>query len=139
MLEYALFDLSGFVQPTVVPTLSVTFSPSPLTVKSGDTADQLTVNVNSGTNETDSSAVLSFTLPAGLTITGMSDPTGGWICTVATMSCSRTSGPGCQYHRFRDSQHQRDPIPPDLKLFGHDYRDGFERYLFHQPLVHTRT
>jgi hypothetical protein len=92
MLEYALFDLSGFVQPTVVPTVSVTFNPSPLLVKSGDTADQLTVNVNSGANEMDSSAVLSFTLPAGLTITGMSDPTGGWICTVATASCSRTTG-----------------------------------------------
>ena len=63
MLEYALFDLSGFVQPTVVPTVSVTFAPSPLTVKSADTADQLTVNVNSGPTETDSSAVLSFTLP----------------------------------------------------------------------------
>ncbi len=91
MLEYALFDLSGFVQPTVVPTVSVTFAPSPLTVKSADTADQLTVNVNSGTNETDSSAVLSFTLPSQLTVTAMSDPTGGWICTVATLSCSRTT------------------------------------------------
>jgi len=92
MLEYALFDLSGFVQPTVVPTVSVTFNPSPLTVKSGDTTDQLTVNVNSGTNETDSSAVLSFTLPSQLTITGMSDLTGGWVCTVSTLSCSRTAG-----------------------------------------------
>jgi hypothetical protein len=92
MLEYALFDLSGFVQPTIVPTLSITFTPSPLTVKSGDTGDQLTVNVNSGTNGTDSSVVLSFTMPAGLTITGMSDSTGGWICTVATASCSRTAG-----------------------------------------------
>ena len=91
MLEYALFDLSAFVQPVVVPTVSVTFAPSPLTVKSGDTADQLTVNVNSGTTQTDSSAVLSFTLPTGLTITGMSDPTGGWVCTVSTLSCSRTS------------------------------------------------
>jgi hypothetical protein len=91
MLEYALFDLSTFVQPVVVPTVSVTFNPSPLPVKSGDTADQLTVNVNSGTNATDASAVLSFTLPAQLTITGMSDPTGGWICTVSTLSCSRNS------------------------------------------------
>ena len=91
MLEYALFDLSAFVQPVVVPTVSVTFAPSPLTVKSGDTSDQLTVNVNSGTTQTDSSAVLSFTLPTGLTITGMSDPTGGWVCTVSTLSCSRTT------------------------------------------------
>jgi Bacterial Ig-like domain (group 3) len=92
MLEYALFDLSTFVQPVVVPTVTVTFAPSPLTVKPGDTADQLTVNVNSGTNETDASAVLSFTLPSQLTVTAMSDPTGGWICTVATLSCSRTTG-----------------------------------------------
>jgi hypothetical protein len=93
MLEFALFDLSGIVQPVVVPTLNATFVPSPLVVKSGDTADQLTVNVinTSSTTETDSSAVLSFTLPAGLTITGMTDATGGWICTVATASCSRSS------------------------------------------------
>ncbi len=91
MLEYALFDLSGFVQPTVVPTLTITFTPSPLTVYSGQTGAQLTVNVNSGANETDSSVVLSFTLPAGLTITAMSDSTGGWICAVATASCSRTT------------------------------------------------
>ena len=45
MLEFALFDLSGIVQPVVVPTLNVTFNPSPLVVKSGDTGDQLTVNV----------------------------------------------------------------------------------------------
>ena len=92
MLEYALFDLSTFVQPVVVPSVTVTFAPSPLTVKSGDTADQLTVNVNSGTNETDASAVLSFTLPPQLTITAMNDPTGGWICTVSTLSCSRNTG-----------------------------------------------
>jgi hypothetical protein len=91
MLEYALFDLSAFVQPVVVPTVNVTFNPSPLTVKSGDTADQLTVNVNSGMNETDASAVLSFTVPTQLTITGMSDPTGGWVCTVSTASCSRNT------------------------------------------------
>jgi hypothetical protein len=93
MLEYALFDLSAFVQPVVVPTLNVTFSPSPLTVKSGDTADQLTVNVinTSSTTATDSSAVLSFTLPSQLTVTAMTDTTGGWICTVSTLSCSRNS------------------------------------------------
>ncbi len=93
MLEYALFDLSAFVQPVVVPTLNATFNPSPLVVKSGDTADQLTVNVinTSTTTETDSSAVLTFTLPPQLTITAMSDPSGGWICTVNTASCSRNS------------------------------------------------
>jgi hypothetical protein len=93
MLEFALFDLSGIVQPVVVPTLNITFSPTPLVVKSGDTADQLTVNVinTSSTTETDSSAVLTVTLPSGLTVTAMSDPTGGWVCTVSTLSCSRNS------------------------------------------------
>lgn len=93
MLEYALFDLSAFVQPVVVPTINATFNPSPLVVKSGDTADQLTVNVinTSTTTETDSSAILTFTLPSQLTVTAMSDPTGGWICTVGTLSCSRNS------------------------------------------------
>jgi len=93
MLEYALFDLSAFVQPVVVPTLNVTFSPSPLLVKSGDTAGQLTVNVinTSMTTETDSSAVLSFTLPSQLTVTAMSDPAGGWTCTVGTLSCLRNT------------------------------------------------
>jgi hypothetical protein len=32
MLEFALFDLSSFVTPVVVPTLSMTFNPSPLSV-----------------------------------------------------------------------------------------------------------
>jgi len=93
MLEYALFDLSGFVQPVVNPTLDVTFNPSPLTVKSDDNGDQLVVNVTntSTTTETDSSAVLSFTLPSQLTITAMNDSSGGWICTVATASCTRNS------------------------------------------------
>ena len=93
MLEFALFALSGTVQPVVNPTLNVTFAPIPLVVKSGDTADQLAVNVinTSTTTETDSSAVLSFTLPSQLTITGMSDPTGVWICNVPTASCTRNS------------------------------------------------
>ncbi len=95
MLEFALFDLSGIVQPVVNPTLNTTFNPSPLVVKSGDTGDQLTVNVinTSTTTETDSSAVLSFTLPAGLTITSMVDTssTGGWVCTASTATCTRNS------------------------------------------------
>ncbi len=41
MLEYALFDLSAFVQPVVVPTLSISFNPSPLLVKQNDTSTRL--------------------------------------------------------------------------------------------------
>jgi hypothetical protein len=91
MLEYALFDLSTFVQPVVVPTLNVTFNPSPLIVKSGDAADQLTVNVTntSATTEIASSAILTFTVPQQVTVTGITDSTGGWTCTVGTLTCIR--------------------------------------------------
>ncbi len=97
MLEYALFDLSTFVQPVVVPTLSATFHPSPLVLKSGDAADQVTVNVTntSATTEIDSATVLSFTpLPPQVTMTAMTDATGGWICTASTASCTRITGLG---------------------------------------------
>jgi len=93
MLEYALFDLSAFVQPVVVPTLNATFNPSPLVVKSGDTGDQVTVSVTntSTTTEIQSSATLTFTLPSQITVTAMNDSTGGWICTVGTLTCIRNT------------------------------------------------
>jgi hypothetical protein len=96
MLEYALFDLSTFVQPVVVPTLSIAFNPSPLVVKSGDTDDQVTVSVTntSTTTEIASSAILTFTLPPQMTISAMTDSTGGWICTVSTATCTRNSSLG---------------------------------------------
>jgi hypothetical protein len=91
MLEYALFDLSTFVQPVVVPTLNVTINPNPLIVKSGDTGDQAAVNVTntSATTEIASSAILTFTLPQQVTVTGINDSTGGWTCTVGTLTCIR--------------------------------------------------
>lgn len=93
MLEYALFDLSTFVQPVVTPTLNITFNPSPLVVKSADTGDQLTVSVanTSTTTQTDSSATLTFTVPSQITVTAMTDSTGGWICTVSTLTCTRNT------------------------------------------------
>jgi hypothetical protein len=94
MLEYALFDLSTFVQPVVTPTLNITFNPSPLVVKSSDTADQVTVNVTntSTTTETPSSAILTFTLPPQVTVTAMTDSSGGWTCKVSTLTCTRNNG-----------------------------------------------
>jgi len=96
MLEYALFDLSAFVQPIVVPTLSVTFNPSPLIVKQNDAADQVTINItNTSTNTAiDASAALSITLPTGLTAVAINDPTNGWNCTLTTLKCTRTSSIG---------------------------------------------
>jgi hypothetical protein len=93
MLEYAMFDLSSFVTPVVVPTLSISFNPSPMIVKQGDSADQLTVNVTNTSSSVEiySSVVLTLTLPAGLTATSLTDSTGGWTCTVSTLTCTRTT------------------------------------------------
>jgi hypothetical protein len=93
MLEYALFDLSTFVTPVVVPTVSIAFNPSPLIVKQGDSADPVTVNVTntSATSVLYSSTVLTLTLPPGLTATSLTDATGGWICTLGTLTCTRTT------------------------------------------------
>ncbi len=93
MLEYALFDLSAFVQPVVVPTISIAFAPSPLTGKSGDTADPLVVNVTntSATTPIDSFVTMTLALPPLVAVTAMTDSTGGWSCTVATLSCTRTT------------------------------------------------
>jgi hypothetical protein len=96
MLEYSLFDLSTFVTPVVAPTVTVGFTNSPSTFAQGDSADTITVNVTNtsltGSTPLNASVVLTVALPAGLTATSMTDPTGGWICTVATLTCTRTTG-----------------------------------------------
>lgn len=96
MLEYALFDLSAFVQPVVVPTLKLDFNPSPLSVKPGATGEQVTINVTNTSSNTaiDSSAVLTLTLPPLLTATAIADSTNGWKCTLGTLACTRTSSIG---------------------------------------------
>jgi hypothetical protein len=62
-----------------------------LYVKPGDTADQVTVSVtNASTAAVDSSVILTFTpLPPEITVTAMTDATGGWICTPSSASCTR--------------------------------------------------
>lgn len=93
MLEYALFDLSTFVQPVVAPTLAMAFNPGPLILKQGDTAEQVTVNVTntSTSNAVENSAILTFTLPQLMSVTAMTDSTGGWSCNVGTLTCVRNS------------------------------------------------
>jgi hypothetical protein len=93
MLEFALFDLSSFVTPVVIPTLSFAFTPSPLIVKQGDTADQVTLNITntSSTAAIYSSVVLTLQLPIGLTATALTDATGGWTCTVSSLTCTRNT------------------------------------------------
>jgi hypothetical protein len=93
MLEFGTYDLSTFVTPVVVPTLSIAFTPSTLIVKQGDSADQVTINVTdtSSTVEIYSTLVLTLTLPSGLTPISLTDATGGWICTLGTLTCTRTT------------------------------------------------
>jgi hypothetical protein len=96
MLEYALFDLSAFVQPIVIPTLAIKFDPSPVVVKQNDTGLQVTISATNTSNNAaiDPSAVLKIALPANLAATALSDPGGGWICQLSTMQCSRQSSIG---------------------------------------------
>jgi hypothetical protein len=93
MLEYSLFDLSNFVVAVINPTATISITPNPTEFKEGDTGDTLTANV-SNTSETVSlpaNTTFTMTLPAGLTATAMTDPTGGWSCTVGTLTCTRTT------------------------------------------------
>ena len=53
MLEYALFDLSAFVHPVVVPTLSIAFNPSPLVVKQDDTGVQVVIVITNTSSTTE--------------------------------------------------------------------------------------
>ncbi len=93
MLEYTLFDLTNFVTPIVAPTvaIAITTDPASAIFNEGDTTDTITVDVTntSSTNPLDTSTMLNVTLPAGLTATAMTDQAGAWLCTVATLSCTR--------------------------------------------------
>jgi len=93
MLEYSLFDLSNFVVAVINPSATITITPNPTEFKEGDTGDTVTANV-SNTSETvplPANTIFTITLPTGVTATSMVDPTGGWTCTVGTLTCTRTS------------------------------------------------
>ena len=93
LLEYALFDLSNAITPVVAPMVTQNYVNTPTVFTQGDTGDTITDNVvnTSATVPLDASAVLTITLPPGETATALTDPTGGWICTVATLTCTRTT------------------------------------------------
>jgi len=99
LLEYALFDLSTAITPVVAPTVSQSYvNYSPTTTPNtdftqNDTADTITATVTntSSTVGLSSSIVFTATLPTGVTATAMTDPTGGWTCTVSTLTCTRTT------------------------------------------------
>lgn len=92
MLEYALFDLSSFVQPVVVPSLAIAFAPDPVIVRQGDTDDivMITTTNTSATLAIDATATLSLALPTGMTATALAG-SDGWHCALASLTCTRTT------------------------------------------------
>ena len=96
MLEYALFDLSTFEQPVIVPSLKIVFDPSPLVVKQKETDVSLSINVTNTSSDTqvDSSAVLTITLPQDVTATAIADASEGWKCALGTLKCTRSTSIG---------------------------------------------
>ena len=96
MLEYALFDLSTFEQPVIVPSLKIVFDPSPLIVKQKETGVSLAILVTNKSSDTqvDSSAVLAITLPQDVTATDIADASGGWNCALGTLKCTRATSIG---------------------------------------------
>jgi sugar lactone lactonase YvrE len=95
MLEYSLFDLSTFVTAVVPPTATITITTDPANgrFKEGDTGDTITAAVmnTSSTVPLPANTTFTITLPAGVTATAMTDSTGGWSCTVSTLTCTRST------------------------------------------------
>ena len=80
--------------PTTIVTtggvdLGVGFTANQLFASLGDTGLTLTANVgNGGSIATSGTVTLLFTLPQGMTATGISGT--GWTCTVANLTCTRS-------------------------------------------------
>ena len=95
MLEYSLFDLSNFVTAVVPPSASISITTDPVDghFNEGDTTDTITANVTntSSTVALPANTTFTITLPAGVTATAMTDSTGGWSCTVGTLTCTRST------------------------------------------------
>ncbi|MGA3047084.1 MAG: MBG domain-containing protein, partial [Terracidiphilus sp.] len=98
LLEYGLFDLTNAVTPVVVPSMTITLGNSPATFYEGDSADNITVDITNGATALSATTALpitlGITLPSGLTATAIAetDSTGGWNCSVITLTCSQTTG-----------------------------------------------
>lgn len=91
MLEYSLFDLMSFAVPVSSTNVSLSITPSPSSFTGGDAADTITIGAtNDGTSTiaVSPTVTLSVTLPAGLTASSMTDPSGNWSCNVNTLSCT---------------------------------------------------
>jgi len=94
MLEFALFDLSTFVKPVIVPTIEITFDHSPVIVKENHSGNQILVSVSntSTTAAIANSAILTFSVPQLISISSIVDSTGGWMCDANALTCTRSKG-----------------------------------------------
>jgi hypothetical protein len=75
-----------------IPTVAVTYTNTTTVFQPGDTGDSITVVVtNSSTTDADSSLKLTIAIPGSITVTSLSDPTNGWQCQPALLTCTRTT------------------------------------------------
>jgi len=88
--EFGLFDLTSSLGP---PTATVAVTNSPSTLREGDTADTVTINIaDTSATALTSSLTLTAVLPTGVTAASMAGGTGtGWACTSGTLQCTRTA------------------------------------------------
>jgi hypothetical protein len=90
------FTFDTPINTSTTPTVTLTFANTPTVFMQGGGPYSIKINVtnNSTTTAADSSLNLSLTLPTGVTATSLAgaNPTGtGWICSVSTLSCNRTT------------------------------------------------
>lgn len=93
LLEFSLFNLTGFVTPGQPPDLTIGFANQPAKLHQGDSDDSIKVEIaDSGTVAASASLTAKIALPRGLsvkTIGGANSAT-GWKCAAATLTCTRT-------------------------------------------------
>jgi hypothetical protein len=96
LAEFGIFDLTVPVSPDVPPTITLAFANTPTAFIQGDSADNIAINITntSTTTPTNPSLTATFTVPPGLTAENLfgTNAGTGWICTVGTLTCSRTTG-----------------------------------------------
>jgi hypothetical protein len=89
------FTFDTPITASTTPTVALSFTNTPTTFLQGDTADTISINVQNTSTATaaDNSLNLSLTVPAGVTATSLAGRNSGtgWICSVGTLSCNRTT------------------------------------------------
>jgi hypothetical protein len=87
------FTFDTPINTSTTPSVTLAFANAPTTFLQS-TADKITINVTntSTTTAADNSLNLSLTLPTGVTAATLAGGAGtGWICSVGTLSCNRTT------------------------------------------------